>query len=71
MKWVKKQDFEIEVFIAFITDIEKILHLKLNINSLMLLFEHYCHKLKLFQFNEAEKLLPLQDSNIDHRIELK
>ena len=37
----------------------------------MLLFKHYCHKLKLFQFSEAEKILPLQGSNINYRIELK
>ena len=37
----------------------------------MLLSEHYCHKLKLFQPSEAEKLLPLQSPDIDHRIELK
>ena len=53
------------------TDIEKALHLKLNIDPLMLLPEHYCHKLKFFQPSEAEKLLLLQGSDIDHRIELK
>ena len=53
------------------TDIEKTLHLKLNINSLMLLLKHYCHKLQFFQFSEAEKLLPLQEPDINHRIELK
>ena len=53
------------------TDIEKALHSKLNIDSLMLLLKHYCHKLKLFQPNEAEKLSPLQNPDINHRIELK
>ena len=48
MKWTKKQNFRIEVFTAFIADIEKTLHLKLNINPLILLPEYYCHKLKLF-----------------------
>ena len=37
----------------------------------MLLLKHYYYKLKLFQFNEAEKLLPLQNSDINHRIEFK
>ena len=37
----------------------------------MLLFEHYHHKLKLFQLSEAEKLLPLWGSGIDHKIKLK
>ena len=37
----------------------------------MLLPEHYCHKLKLFQLNEAEKFPPLQSSDIDYRIEFK
>ena len=58
MRQARKQDFGIEVFTAFITDIEKALHLKLNVDSSMLLPEHYHHKLKLFQFSEAEKLLP-------------
>ena len=53
------------------TDIEKALCLKLNVDSLMLLPEHYCHKLKLFQLSEAEKLLLLQGSGINYRIELK
>ena len=48
MKQTKKQDSGIKVFTAFMTNIEKALHLKLNINSLMLLPEHYCHKLQLF-----------------------
>ena len=52
-------------------DIEKALCLKLNIDPLMLLPEHYCHKLKLFQPSEAEKLLLLQGPGIDHKIELK
>ena len=59
MRWAKKQNSGIEVFTAFITDIEKALHSKLNIDSLMLLLKHYCHKLQLFQFSEAEKLLLL------------
>ena len=71
MRWAKKQDSEIEVFAAFITDIEKALHLKLNIDSLMLLPEHYCYKLQFFQFSKVEKLLLLQGSGIDHRIKLK
>ena len=71
MKQIKKQNFKIEIFTVFMTDIEKALHLKLNINSSMLLPEHYHHKLKFFQFSETEKLLPLQSSGIDHRIELK
>ena len=37
----------------------------------MLLSEHYCHKLKLFQFSEAEKLSPFQESDINHKIKLK
>ena len=53
------------------TDTEKALHLKLNINPSILLFKHYHHKLKLFQPSEAEKLLPLQGSDINHKIELK
>ena len=53
------------------TDIEKVLCLKLNINSLMLLSESYCHKLKFFQFNETEKLLSLQGSDINYKIEFK
>ena len=71
MRWTKKQDSEIEVFTAFITDIEKALHLKLNIDSLMLLPEHYCYKLQFFQLSEAEKLLLLWEPDIDHKIELK
>ena len=71
MKQTKKQNFEIKVFTAFITNIEKILHLKLNIDSLILLLKHYHHKLKLFQLNEAEKLSLLQSPGINHRIELK
>ena len=71
MRWVKKQDSEIKVFTTFITDIEKILCLKLNIDSLILLSKHYYHKLKFFQFSEAEKLLPLQESDIDYKIKLK
>ena len=71
MKWAKKQDFGIEVFAVFMTDIEKALCLKLNIDSLMLLPEHYCHKLKFFQFSEAEKLLLFWKPDIDYRIELK
>ena len=71
IKQAKKQDSGIEVFTAFITDIEKALHLKLNIDSLMLLPEHYHHKLKLFQFSKTEKLLPLQGPDINHRIKLK
>ena len=71
MRWARKQDSGIEVFAAFIIDIEKALHSKLNVDPSMLLPEHYCHKLKLFQFSEAEKLLLLQESGIDHRIELK
>ena len=71
IRWARKQDFGIEVFATFMTDIEKALCLKLNIDSLMLLPEHYYHKLKLFQFSEAEKLLPLQGPGIDHRIEFK
>ena len=53
------------------TDIEKTLCLKLNIDSLILLSEYYHYKLKLFQFSEAEKLLLLQSSDIDYRIKLK
>ena len=71
MRQTKKQDFGIKVFTVFITDIEKALHLKLNIDSLILLSEHYCHKLKFFQFSEAEKFLLLQGSGINHRIKLK
>ena len=71
MRQAKKQDSKIKVFTAFITDIEKALHLKLNINSSMLLLKHYYHKLKFFQFNEAEKLLLLQGPGINHKIELK
>ena len=71
MRQIKKQDFEIKVFAVFMTDIEKILHLKLNINSLMLLSEHYCYKLKLFQPSKAEKLSLLQSSGINYKIELK
>ena len=37
----------------------------------MLLSEYYHHKLQFFQLSEAEKLLPLQGPDIDHRIELK
>ena len=48
MRWAKKQDSGIEVFTAFMADIEKALCLKLNIDSLILLPEHYCHKLQLF-----------------------
>ena len=59
MRQTKKQDSGIEVFTAFITNIEKALHSKLNINLLMLLPEHYYHKLKLFQPNEVEKLSSL------------
>ena len=59
MRQAKKQDSEIEVFAVFMTDIEKTLHSKLNIDSLMLLPEHYCHKLQLFQPSEAEKLSSL------------
>ena len=71
MRQAKKQDSEIEVFTAFITDIEKALCSKLNIDPSMLLPEHYHHKLQLFQSSEAEKLLPLQGPGIDHRIEFK
>ena len=71
MRWAKKQDSGIEVFTTFITDIEKALHLKLNIDPSMLLLKHYHHKLQLFQLNKAEKLLPLQGSGINHRIKLK
>ena len=71
IRQTKKQDSEIEVFAVFMIDIEKALHSKLNIDSLMLLSEHYCHKLKLFQFSEAEKLLLLWGSDIDYRIKLK
>ena len=71
MRQAKKQDSGIEVFTAFIADIEKALCLKLNINPLMLLLEHYYHKLKLFQLSEAEKLSSLQEPDIDHRIKLK
>ena len=71
MRQIKKQNSEIKVFAAFMTDIEKILCLKLNIDSSMLLPEHYCHKLKLFQPNEAEKLSPFWNLDINHRIELK
>ena len=71
MKQTKKQDFEIKIFAVFMTDIEKALCLKLNIDPLMLLLEHYYHKLKLFQPSETEKLSPLQSPDIDHRIELK
>ena len=53
------------------TDIEKILYLNLNINPSMLLSKHYYHKLKFFQLNKAEKLLLLQGSDINYRIELK
>ena len=53
------------------TDIEKVLYSKLNINPSMLLSEHYCYKLQLFQPNEAKKLLPLQKPDIDHRIKFK
>ena len=67
----KKQDSEIEVFTAFMTDIEKTLHSKLNIDPSTLLPEHFHHKLKLFQSNEAEKLSPLQEPSIDHKIELE
>ena len=59
MRQTKKQDSGIEVFTAFMIDIEKALCLKLNIDSLMLLPEHYHHKMKLFQLSEAEKLLLL------------
>ena len=71
MRWVKKQDSGIEIFTAFMTDIEKALHSKLNIDSLMLLLKHYCYKLQLFQSSEAEKLSSLWGPDIDHRIELK
>ena len=71
MRWAKKQNSEIKVFTAFITDIEKALHLKSNINPSMLLLKHYCHKVNLFQPSEAEKFLLLQRADIDHRIELK
>ena len=71
MRQAKKQDSGIKVFTAFMTDIEKALHSKLNIDSLMLLLKHYHHKLQLFQPSEAEKLLPFQGPGIDHRIELK
>ena len=71
MKQTKKQNSRIKIFTAFITDIEKALYLKLNINSLILLPEHYCHKLKLFQLSEVKKFSPLQSSDIDHKIELK
>ena len=37
----------------------------------MLLLEYYCHKLKLFQPSEAEKLPPLQEPDIDYKIKLK
>ena len=59
IKQIKKQDSEIKVFTAFIINIKKTLCIKLNIDSLILLSEHYHHKLKLFQFSEAEKLLLL------------
>ena len=71
MRWAKKQNSKIEVFTAFMTDIEKALHPKLNIDSSMLLFKHYYYKLKFFQLSEAEKSLPLQNYDIDHRIEFK
>ena len=71
MRQAKKQNSEIEVFAVFMIDIEKVLHSKLNINLSMLLFEHYHHKLKLFQFSEVKKLLLLQGSDIDYKIKLK
>ena len=71
MRQIKKQNSEIKVFIAFITDIEKALYLNLNIDSLMLLFKHYCHKLKFFQPSEVKKFSPFQSSDINHRIEFK
>ena len=71
MRQAKKQNSEIEFFTAFIADIEKALHLKLNIDSSMLLLKYYYHKLKLFQLSKAEKLSSFQGSDIDHKIKLK
>ena len=71
MKQAKKQDSGIKVFTAFMIDIEKALHPKLNIDPLILLPEHYHYKLQLFQPSKAEKLSPLQGPGIDYRIELK
>ena len=59
MRQTKKQNSKIKVFTAFMINIEKILCLKLNINSLILLPKHYYYKLKFFQFSEIEKLLLL------------
>ena len=71
MRQTKKQDSGIKVFTVFITDIEKALHPKLNINPSMLLLEHYHHKLQLFQPSETEKLPLLWESDINHRIKFK
>ena len=71
MKQLKKQDFRIKFFTAFMINIKKTLHLKLNINSLILLFKHFYHKLKLFQFSEADKFLLFQKFNINYKIKFK
>ena len=71
MRQARKQNCKIKVFTIFMTDIEKALYLKLNINLLILLLEHYYHKLKLFQFSEIEKLLLFQRPDIIYRIKFK
>ena len=71
MRQIKKQNSKIKVFTTFIINIKKALHLTLNINSSMLLFKHYYHKLKLFQPSEAEKLSSFQGFDINHKIKIK
>ena len=50
---------------------EKILHLKLNIDSSTLLSKHFHHKLKFFQPSEAEKFLLLWKPDINYKIKLE
>ena len=72
--WNMKRKYKgqrVEVFSISIADIEKALAVRKETNPYMKLPEYYSEFLSIFDYSEAEKLLPLRGPRTNYTIKLE
>ena len=71
--WAKKskKDASIQVFLASIADINKVLAVKSKRDPKAMLPKQYYEFIDLFDPSKADKLPPLRGNRVDYKIELE